>query len=243
MNYLSTFQVAISGQIIVSVFICVLLAIICFVVSAKAKKVDPIEEPKGIMLIAELAVSFCDSFVEKNMGKIFVRRLGPYVGFCFAFIFLGFTFSLLGLPSPMTYLAVPLTLALFTFILIHYTSIRYTKWKYFERFVSPFPFFLPVNLISMWAPLISLSFRMFGNACAGMVLMNLVYGCFSSLSEMLFNGLELPIAAIAVAPILHAYFDIFSAFIQTLIFVYLSMLLVAGEVPPEIDVNDFENEF
>jgi len=157
------------------------------------------------------------------------------------YLFPSFIFGLFGLPSPITYYFVPLIMALFTFILIHGTSIYYSRWKYFKRFIDPFPFFLPINLISMWAPLISLSFRMFGNAVAGWVLMELIYSVFQILSEALFGGLFLPVAAL-VTPVLHAYFDLFSGFMQTTIFITLSMLFVNSEIPDDVDVNSLPLE-
>lgn len=231
----------IPAEIYVSVFVCALIAIVCVVIRIKAAKADPLQKPKGILLLAEIAVEKCDRFVETNMGKMFVGKLSPYIGFCCVYIFLCFIISLFGFSSPMTYYMVPFSLALGTFLLIHGTSIRYTKWRYFSRFVSPFAFFLPINLISMWAPLISLSFRLFGNACAGWVLMELVYGVFQMISEAIFGGAHLPIAAV-VTPALHAYFDVFSGFIQTAIFVYLTMLLVSGEVPEEVFAKQLEIE-
>ena len=227
-------------EVISSLIICIAIAIICIIVKIKSKSVDPLKKPKGIMLIAEMAVEYCDNFVGKNMGKIFIDKFSPYIGFCFSFVILAFTIGLLGLPSPMTYFIVPLCLALFTFVLIHYISIKYTKLSYFKRYTDPIFLFLPINLISMWAPLISMSFRMFGNAVAGFVLMKLIYGVFQILSEMLFGGMHLPIAAI-VTPFLHMYFDLFSAFIQALVFVSINMLFIANEVPDEIDVNNLEN--
>ena len=234
--------VGLPAPIIASLVVCLIIAVISIIVCIQAKKQDPLKKSSGLLLLAEMAVEYCDNFVKENMGQAFVNKLGPYAGFCFAYVFLGFTIGLFGFATPMTYYIVPLGLAIGSFLLIHITAIRYQKWGYFERFVSPFPVFLPINLISMWAPLISLSFRMFGNACSGMVLMTLVYGVFQMLSEMIFGGLTLPIAAV-VAPFLHAYFDLFSAFVQTAIFAILSMLFAASEVPNKIDLNYFENEF
>ena len=52
------------------------------------------------------------------------------------------------------------------------------------------------------------------------------------------NGIELPSNMTLipfVTPVLHAYFDAFSTFIQTLVFVYLTTLFVAQEKPePEV---------
>ena len=223
-------------EIYASLVVFLVILIIAIYVKIKSKKVDPLAKPKGVMLLIEMGVEYIDGLVERTAGKLLVKNLGPYIGFCCMYLFPSFILGLFGLPSPLTFYIVPLTMALFTFILIHGTSIYYTRWKYFKRFVDPFPFFLPINLISMWAPLISLSFRMFGNAIAGWVLMELIYSVFQILSEALFGGLFLPVAAV-VTPVLHAYFDLFSGFMQTTIFITLSMLFVNSEIPEDIDVN------
>ena len=144
-----------------------------------------------------------------------------YGGFIMAiavYLFISFIFGLTGLPSPVTNLAVPLSLALVTFILIHYTSIRFTHFRYFKRYVEPFAVFLPINLLSMWAPLLSMTLRMFGNAIVGWVLISLINASLESLSSLLFGFMGSGVSSIwfvpIVTPVLHAYFDLFSGFVQ-----------------------------
>lgn len=238
-SFKNDFLDKIPAEIYASLVVFLVIFIFSVIVKIKSRKVDPLKKPKGIMLVAEMLVEKCDNLVQNTMGKIFVKKMSPYIGFCCAYIFLAFTISLFGFSSPMTYYIVPFIFALVTFLLIHIISIYYTRWGYFKRYISPVPFFLPINLISMWAPLISLSFRLFGNACAGWVLMQLIYGVFQMVSEFLFGGLTLPIAVL-VTPLFHAYFDLFSALIQTAIFVLLTMLMIQQEVPENIDVNALE---
>ena len=93
---------------------------------------------------------------------------------------------------------------------------------------------LPINLLSMWAPLLSLSLRLFGNALAGYTLMSIVYFFLGQVSEMIFGGFigggfGSVIIPPLITPILHAYFDVFSSAIQVLIFVMLTMIFVAQE--------------
>ena len=157
------------------------------------------------------------------------------------FLFLSFTIGITGLPTPMSNLAVPLSLALITFVLIHVTSIRYTRWRYFKRFVDPIPVFLPVNLISMWAPLISMTLRMFGNAIVGWVLISLLNSLLGNISSAIFSfapaGLNSVFIAPIVTPVFHAYFDLFSGFIQTMVFVFLTMLFIAQERPEDVETE------
>lgn len=220
-----------------SLIVVIVLSILIIFMGRTIRKADPLKPTKGLAFIGEYLVSFVDGFVDNNIGKKY-DKLKPYFITLILLIPSYFMVGLLGLPSPMTNYSVPLSFALITFILIHLNSIRFTKWKYFKRFVEPFPkvpVFLPVNIISMFAPLISLSFRMFGNALLGMIIMNMVYWVTQILTESIFKIPGLNIFGPIVAPVLHAYFDIFSAVIQTMVFVYLTMFFIKGEEPEEIE--------
>jgi F-type H+-transporting ATPase subunit a len=160
------------------------------------------------------------------------------------YLFISFIFGLTGLPSPVTYMAVPLSLGLVTFLLIHYTSARYTKWRYFKRYIDPIPIFLPINLISMWAPLLSLTLRLFGNAIAGWALLSIVEYALRDLSSTLFSFIQSEWNQVFLAPlplaILHAYFDVFSGLIQTFVFILLTSIFIGQEIPEDITLNTME---
>lgn len=230
-----------TGEVIVALAIVLVLIILAIIVGIKAKRADPLKRPKGILLIAEWAVEKLDAFVFDLMGDGFSNFGGILLGII-PFLFLSFTIGITGLPTPMSNLAVPLTLALVTFFFIHFTAARYNKWGYFKRYVEPLPFFLPINLISMWAPLISMTLRMFGNAIVGWVLMSLVNWALGGASAAIFSFIPseansiflIPIAT----PVLHAYFDLFSGFVQSMVFIFLTVLFIAQEKPeaPETEV-------
>lgn len=230
-----------SGEIIVGLFITLFLAILFIIVGIMAKKADPKKSSKGILLLAEWAVEKLDGFVSTTMGPGF-ENFGGVLLAIIPFMFLCFTIGITGLPAPINNIAVPLSLALVTFILIHITSVRFVKWKYFKRFVDPIPIFLPINLISMWSPLLSLTLRMFGNAISGWVLLGLVNWALEGVSASIFGvapgGASDLLLVPFATPILHAYFDLFSGFIQTLVFTYLTALFIAQEKPDDIVVEN-----
>lgn len=227
-----------SGETIVFVAICLILAIVAIIVGILAKKADPLKRPKGLLLIVEMCVEKLDNFVIETMGPGF-ENFGGFLLGMIPCLFLSFTIGIVGLPTPMTNLAVPFSFALVTFILIHATSVRYTRWKYFKRFVDPIPLFLPMNLLSMWAPLLSMTLRMFGNAIVGWVLLGLLNSGLEAASASLFSFInsganQLFIVPIAT-PLLHAYFDLFSGFVQTMVFVFLTALFIAQEKPEDLE--------
>ena len=230
-----------SGETISSLIIMGIIALLSIYIAIRAHFADPLKKPKGILLIAEIGVTFFDGLVEDMMGKRY-RGFGGFIMAIAVYLFIAFIWGLTGLPAPVTNLATPLSLGLITFVLIHANSIRFTKWKYFKRYIEPFPVFLPINLISMWAPLLSLTMRMFGNALAGWTLMTMMYQALGGMGNALINfvsdgvtqsftygSLITPIAT----PILHAYFDLFSGLIQTVVFLFLTMIFIAVEGPED----------
>ena len=229
------FTTEVSGEVISSIIAMAIIAILAIIVGIQAHFHDPLKKPKGLLLIAEIGVKFFDNFVEGLMGTA-MPGFGGIVMCCGVYLFVAFIFGLTGLPSPVTYMAVPLSLGLVAFMCIHITSIRFTKWRYFKRYVEPFPMFLPINLISMWAPVLSLTLRLFGNAVAGMTLMSLLYAFLGGVGTTLFEvaGEAVHVGtfvAPVVTSILHAFFDLFSGFIQTTVFISLMTIFTAQEIP------------
>lgn len=226
-----------AGGVFTSMIVMLIMIILAIYIGIRAHFHDPLKKPKGMLLIAEMGVTFFEDFAEGLLGRRF-RIFGGYLMAIGVYLFLAFIFGLTGLPSPMTTLSVPLSLGLSTFVLIHATAAKYNKIRYFKRYVEPLPFFLPVNLISMWAPLLSLTLRLFGNALSGFVIMNIVYYALQNLSAMVFAAIEAPLNEVFIAPfvawILHLYFDLFSGFIQTTVFLSLTTIYVGQETPDEL---------
>lgn len=229
------FKAEISGEVMSSIIVMMIIAVLAIIVGIEAHFQDPLKKPKGLLLIAEIGVKFFDGFVEGLIGKR-LPGFGGVVMCAAVYLFIAFIFGLTGLPSPVTYMAVPLCLGMLAFLCIHIVSAQFTKWKYFKRYVDPFPVFLPINMISMWAPVLSLTLRLFGNAVAGMTLMSLMYAFFNSLGPTVFTiaGEEMHAGSLVapfITPVLHAYFDLFSGLIQTTVFISLMTILTGQEIP------------
>ena len=234
-NFLDTSK-GLSGETISSLIVIGIIILLSFYIFIRARFQDPLKKPKGILLLAEIGVTFFDGLVESLMGKRY-RGFGGFMMAIAMYLFVAFIFGLTGLPSPVTYLATPLSLGLVTFVCIHANAIRFNKFGYFKRYIEPVPVFLPVNLISMWAPLLSLTMRLFGNALAGWTLMTLLYAALKGVSESIFSaipgGFGASILPPFITPALHAYFDLFSGLIQTVVFLFLSMIFIANEGPED----------
>lgn len=225
-----------SGEVIMSLIVMVIICLFSFFVYFKFKKADPTKADKGFVLVVETLVEKLENFTVELMGER-RREFAGYVMAVGSYILMSFFVSLIGFPGPLSYLGNTLSIALCTFALIHITAIKNNKWGYFKRYINPIPVLLPVNLLSMWAPLLSLTLRLFGNALAGFTLMSIVYYALGNLSSLIFSflpgGLSSIILPPFITPVLHLYFDVFSGVIQTLIFVMLTMIFVSQEDPEE----------
>ena len=247
-------------EIFFSLVAMLIILILCICIYFKFKKAikDPLQKQKGLVLVACWFVEFVENLTINTMGVRNKKFAGYTMALCM-YVFLAFTIGLIGVASPMTYLGVPLSLALCTFVLIHFTAIKEQKIKYFKRFTDPLPpfipIFVPINLITMRAPLLSMTLRMFGNALSGYCIMTILYFSLESISNMLFGGIfpgeywanamgglvsgaQGPAGmfiAPLITPVLHAYFDVFSGFIQTTVFVLLTMVFIQNE---QVEVED-----
>ena len=237
------FELDIPGEVISSLIVMVIVMILAVIVGIKARLHNPLKKPKGLLLVAEIGVKWFDNFARELVGPA-IPQFGGFIMGVAVYLFIAFIFGLTGLPSPVTYMAIPLSLGLTTFLLIHFTSARFTKWRYFSRYIDPIPIFLPINLISMWAPLLSLTLRLFGNAIAGWALLTIVEYSLRDLSASIFAFIQSEWNQVFLAPlplaILHAYFDLFSGFIQTFVFILLTTIFIGQEIPEDIDLNSLE---
>ena len=229
-----------AGGVVTSLIVILIMIILAIYIGIRAHFQDPLKRPKGLLLIAEIGVNFFENMAEGLLGKRF-RIFGGYLMAIGVYMFLAFIFGLTGLPAPITYMAIPLSLGLSTFMLIHATAIKYNKFRYFKRYIEPVPVFLPVNLISMWAPLLSLTLRIFGNAISGFVIMSIIYAGLETASASIFAALEPMIGEwnqVFLAPLVtwvfHLYFDLWAGFIQTTVFLSLTSIYVGQEIPEDL---------
>ena len=237
------FNLDIPGEVISSLIVMLIIIILAIIIAIQAHFQDPLKKPKGLLLLAEIGVKFFDGFVKELTGNA-LPNFGGFIMAVAVYLFIAFIFGLTGLPSPVTYMAVPLSLGLTTFLLIHLISAKFTKWGYFKRYVDPLPLFLPVNLLSMWAPLLSLTLRLFGNAIAGWALLTIVEFALRDASAAIFSFVPAGWNEVFLAPIplavLHAYFDLFSGLIQTVVFISLTAIFIGQEIPEELMINTLE---
>jgi len=230
------FDVDFSGEVIVSLIAMLIISLFSVAIYFVFRKKDPTKPDHGFAMVIETLFESLQKTVKSTMGN----KYEGFTGYVFAlgvYIILCFILGVVGLPNPLTNLTCPLSIGLITFVMIHAKAIKHNKWKYYKRYTSPLAAFLPINLISMWAPLLSITLRLFGNALSGYIVMSILYYYLGLLSTAIFGFLPAGWSSLWIAPIInpwfHLYFDLFSGFIQTVVFVMLTMIWISQEDPDE----------
>lgn len=232
-----------SGATISSLIVMGIVLILVIIVGIQARHHDPMKPERGLLLVATGFYEWLENWTESIMGRKPRNWPGYFFGL-FIYLFLAFIWSITGLPSIIDTLVIPLTLSTVMFILIQATGIRYQKWRYFHRYVEPISIFLPINLVTMWTPIISTSLRMFGNALSGSVVIGLLNWALKNVSVMVFSGLAAGYANPLDSPaaiffgsipigILNLYFALFSGYVQTLVFASLNGVWIGAELPED----------
>lgn len=219
---IGTIHITLQPELVFSLIITLALTIFFVYAGNKVKKADPLQKPTGLVLVVETGVETVYNYMKSIMPEPFEKNYYPYFAMMFVYLLCANLSGLIGFDAPTSNYSITLAITLITFTLIQWNSIKKKGGlTYIKELIWP-----PTNILGAVSPLISLSMRLFGNILSGTILMGLVYSFTGWLS-----GLILPVNFLGpiIAPVLHAYFDVFAGCIQTLVFVTLSSILIAVE--------------
>lgn len=171
--------------------------------------------PGGVQNFMEVIIDAMHKLLLDTMGE-HGKKFFPLIATIGLFIL---TSNLLGLipgfESPTANLNTNLCMALVVFLLTHIVGVKIHGWKYLKQFVGPSPWLapliLPIELVGHLARPVSLTFRLFGNIEGG----HIVLAVLIILVPLL---VPLPILVL----------KLLICFIQTLVFMLLSMMYIAG---------------
>lgn len=218
-------------QLITLIYVTIVLVVIAFVVYFKVRKVEPNQAPKGVAFLAEQYVGMFDKeFNGISEGKI--DRVGPYIFTLVSFLIIGNTAGLVGLEPVVTSYSVPLTLGIISWVGIYVFGIIHQKTQFFKKYINP------IELIGQFSPLISISFRIFGNILGGTILMYMIYLVTSSLWGYIPVVGDVNLLGMIVAPWFHMYFDIFGALVQSYVFALLTSIYWTQEVEAGLELKE-----
>jgi F-type H+-transporting ATPase subunit a len=193
------------------------------------------------------------NIAEQGLPHKAVSRWFPYVASLFLFILvlnlIGFiplplsdeTFELFGVELPTlgiyaatSSIAVTLTLALMTFVFTHIEGIRYNGAAgYFKSWIPDvpkvmLPLLVPLEILSQFMRLISLSVRLYANMLAGHMLILTFIGLMFVLETVVLAPLVIP-----AATAFYLFEVVIVVGIQAFIFAALSAIYIGSAIEPE----------
>ncbi len=228
--------IAVTQTMVTLLAVTVLLSLTAFLLTRQLTK-----RPGRVQVFVEWGVSKIYGMVEDTMGKHNLKY-APYIGTLFLS---SVTCSLIGMTqifrSATADISVTLAWALVTTGLVWYENIRNNGFLgWLKGFTEPVVVMTPMNIVSEIASPISLAFRHFGNIAGGSVLTSLIYAALAALSTAVFRWLPAAVAAVfppifqvGIPAFLSIYFDLFSSFVQALVFCLLTMVYVGSANPPK----------
>lgn len=171
--------------------------------------------PNKKQVAVEYIYTTLKNVVTANMGEEFLDIL-PFIGSLGVFLLFMNLIGLFGLPVPTKSFSVTVGMALVTFYMVQYYTIRkYGIKSYFGGYTFPIALITPINILERIMLPVSLALRLFGNILAATFLVELCYEALGHIGFIAQLGIPIP---------LHTYFDIFDGGIQTVIFIMLTMI-------------------
>lgn len=216
---LSDLPAHVSNGIIISIILLVIV-IIGYLQLKKAEDQIIPDERVTVRSFLEVIVDGLSGLVESTMGP----RGGEFlliVGTLALFILFNNLSGLVPGFLPATdNVNTTFACSLTVFVMTHYYGVREHGIKYLKHFVGPFwwlaPIMIPIEIIGHISRPVSLGLRLFGNITGD----HLVTAIFASLVPIL---VPLPVMALGV----------FVAFVQSFVFILLSMAYFSGAIAHE----------
>ena len=237
------FDINITQTVVSLIAVSLLLIAIALIATRRLTK-----RPGRLQVVTEKLVNMLYGLVEDTMGRHNLK-FAPYIGTLFLCSIVG---TLIGMTqifrSVTADLSVTLAWALVTTGLVWYNNIKNFGFKtWLKGFTEPIVVMTPMNVVSEIAQPISMAFRHFGNVAGGSVLTALVYAALAALSNFIFGWIPgiigtIPFFQVGIPAFLSVYFDLFSGFVQALVFSLLTMVYVGGACPPPEELNKPEEE-
>ena len=227
-------------QTTVSSFVVMVLLCVAAIVLGR----DLQKRPSRRQVLVEKGVTMLYDMVESTMGK-HNSYWTPYIGALFCSSLLGTLISMLGFfRSATADISTTITWALVTSVLVWFYNIKNNGFfGWLKGFTEPIVVMTPMNIVSEIAQPVSMAFRHFGNVAGGSVLTMLIYNALAAASALILGWIpnafisSLPILQVGIPAVLSLYFDLFSGFIQALVFSMLTMVYVGAACPPPAEKN------
>lgn len=171
--------------------------------------------PNKVQNVMEVFVNAFHNLLIDTMGE-HGKKFFPLIATIGFFILFSNLIGLIpGFESPTASLNTTVAMALVVFFLTHIVGVQIQGMKYFKQFLGPvwwlIPLMMPIEIISHLSRPLSLSVRLFGNIQGGHIVVAVIFVLVPLL-------IPLPILIL----------KILISVIQTLVFMLLSMMYIAG---------------
>jgi F-type H+-transporting ATPase subunit a len=171
--------------------------------------------PNKIQNVMEVMVSAFKNLLIDTMGQQGMRFFPLIATIGFFILFSNLIGLVPGFDSPTGSLNTTIAMALVVFFLTHIVGVQMQGMKYFKQFLGPVwwltPLMMPIEIISHLSRPLSLSVRLMGNMSGGHIVLAVIFVLVPLL-------VPLPILVL----------KILISVIQTLVFMLLSMMYIAG---------------
>jgi F-type H+-transporting ATPase subunit a len=176
-----------------------------------------VENPGPIQQIAEMLHGFVSDQADSIIGHG-SQRFVMFTTCVLLFVLLSNLLGMVpGLLAPTSVATVPLGVALLCFFYYHFYGVRENGFGYFKQFAGPIwwiaPMMVPIELISHFARIMSLTVRLYANMFAGEMVTLVFFSLIPIGIPIVFMGLHLGVALI-----------------QAYIFMLLTMIYVSQAV-------------
>jgi len=221
---------------VVGMLAAALIGLLLFLSLGRSYKKTGISHPRGIQSFLEPIVIFVrDDIAIPNIGEKKFEKFMPYLLSVFFFILINNIMGLIPFPPPFGAnvtgnIAVTLTLAVFTFLIINLNGTK-TYWKHI--FAAPgvpswlLPIMIPVEIIGMISKPFALMVRLFANITAGHIIV-------LSLVCLIFIFKSLAVAPVSILFVIFMdCLELLVAFLQAYVFTLLSALFIGMAVQDE----------
>lgn len=200
------------GQVLITSWVVLtIIAVLSFLGNSNLKST-----PDGVQNFTELVTEFIRDLAKTQVGEHDYLKWVPFLGTIFLFIFVSnwsgalIPWRLIEIPNgelaaPTNDINTTVALALLTSVSYFYAGIKKKGLGYFNRYVQPAAFLLPINILEDFTKPLSLSFRLFGNILAD----ELVVGVLVALVPL-------------IVPIPIMLLGVFTSAIQALVFATLA---------------------
>jgi F-type H+-transporting ATPase subunit a len=203
------------GQVLLTSWF-VLASVIVFGLIANSN-LKPV--PEGAQNFSELVTEFIRDLAKTQVGEEDYLKWVPFLGTIFIFVLVSnwsgalLPWKLIELPSgelaaPTNDINTTVALALLTSISYFYAGIRKKGLGYFQRYIQPAAFLLPINILEDFTKPLSLSFRLFGNILADELVVGVLVALvplFVPIPIMLLGVFTSAIQALVFATLAGAY--------------------------------------